>query len=61
MHNPNSFYYICGCYTLIRPRQNITNFVKLSYKLYFDIKLGDQDKKWAPHIVCHICEESLRD
>lgn len=23
--------------------------------------LGDQDKKWAPHIVCHNCEEMLRD
>ena len=60
-HNPNSFCYICGCYTLVRQRRNITNFVKLAYKLYFDNKLGDQDKKWAPHTVCHICEESLRD
>ena len=58
-HNPNSFCYICGCYTLVRQRRNITNFVKLAYKLYFDIKLGD--KKWAPHTVCHICEESLQD
>ena len=29
--------------------------------MYFDIKLGDQDKKWATHTVCHICEESLQD
>ena len=24
------------------------------------MKLGDQDKTWAPHKVCHSCEESLR-
>ena len=30
-------------------------------KAYFQVPLGDQDKKWAPHIVCrHNCEEMLR-
>lgn len=23
------------------------------------MKLGDQEKKWAPHIVCHTCVEHL--
>ena len=27
--------------------------------LHFKIKLGDQDKTWAPHIVCKLCKESL--
>lgn len=61
VNNPDSFCYICGCYTLNRQRRNISSFVKNSYKAYFEISLGDQDKKWAPHSVCHNCEEMLRD
>ena len=36
-------------------------FVKRAYKAYFQILLGDQEKKWAPHIVCHNCDEMRRD
>ena len=53
--------YICGVYTIPRLRRNISLFVKRAYKAYFQVPLGDQDKKWAPHIVCHNCEEMLRD
>ena len=31
-----------------------------AYYTYFKIKLGDQDKTWAPHIICKSCKESLR-
>jgi hypothetical protein len=31
-----------------------------AYKAYFGVSLGDQDKKWAPHVVCHNCQEHLR-
>ena len=48
-------------FTLIRQRRNITSFVRHAYKAYFGLAYGDQDKKWAPHIVCHNCEEMLRD
>ena len=61
VNTPDSFCYICGCYTLVRQRRNITSFVRDAYKSYFGVHLGDQDKKWAPHIVCHNCEEMLRD
>ena len=61
VNSPDSFCYICGCYALIRQRRNITSFVRCAYKSYFGVPLGDQDKKWAPHIVCHNCEEMLRD
>ena len=27
---------------------------------YFGVKLGDQDKNWAPHQVCRTCVENLR-
>ncbi|KAI6651114.1 hypothetical protein LOD99_5465 [Oopsacas minuta] len=29
--------------------QNITEFVDRAYHAYFKVKLGDQDKSWAPH------------
>ncbi|GFV68943.1 uncharacterized protein TNCV_2954081 [Trichonephila clavipes] len=30
------------------------------YFAYFGIKLGDQDKLWAPQVVCSVCVEELR-
>ncbi|GFX82409.1 uncharacterized protein TNCV_2870901 [Trichonephila clavipes] len=30
------------------------------YFAYFDTKLGDQDKSWAPHLVWSVCVEELR-
>ena len=40
--------------------RNITGFVKRAYQAYFEVKLGDQDKSWAPHTVCKTCVEYLR-
>ncbi|KAI6650066.1 hypothetical protein LOD99_6281 [Oopsacas minuta] len=40
--------------------QNITYFVDRAYHAYFKVKLGDQDKSWAPHKVCKSCVELLR-
>ena len=54
MNNPGAFCYICGYF-------DATSFVKRAYKVYFGLTLGDQDKKWIPHIVCHNCEEILHD
>ena len=31
-----------------------------NYFAYFSCKLGDQDKSWAPHVVCKHCTENLR-
>ncbi|PNF16265.1 hypothetical protein B7P43_G11640, partial [Cryptotermes secundus] len=33
--------------------------VKKVYFAYFKLKLGNQDKPWAPHKVCRRCEEDL--
>ena len=60
-NRPDAFCYICGCFTLIRQRRNITTFVRRAYKAYFKRALDDQEKKWAPHFVCHNCEKILRD
>jgi len=41
-------------------RKTISDFVKRAYRAYFKVMLGDQDKPWAPHIVCKPCAEHLR-
>jgi len=59
-NKPDVFCYICGEYTLVPNRNHVTSFIKRAYHAYFDIKLGDQDKAWAPHMVCKTCTEHLR-
>ncbi|GFU03596.1 uncharacterized protein TNCV_2403081 [Trichonephila clavipes] len=60
VNSPNCFCYICGSYTVKKQQRNISNFVRKMSFAYFGIKLGDQDKSWAPHIVCSVCVEELR-
>lgn len=59
-NHPDVFCYICGEYTFLDNRVNISDFIKRAYLGYFGVKLGDQDKAWAPHIVCKTCSEHLR-
>ena len=59
-NNPDAFHCICREYTPKHQRKGITDFVKQSYFVYFDVNLGDQDKPWAPHQVCKTCVENLR-
>ncbi|GBO16541.1 hypothetical protein AVEN_150121-1 [Araneus ventricosus] len=60
-NDPNSFCYSCGEYMLKKQRNTITSFVKKAYFWYFGMKLGDQDKYWAPHFTCRSCVEKLRN
>ena len=41
-------------------RFNVRDFTRRAYEAYFGMKLGDQDKYWAPHEVCKHCTETLR-
>lgn len=59
-NDPNSFCYICGSIILANQRRPINEFVKRVYLAYFKVKLGDQDKGWAPHKVCTVCIATLR-
>ena len=59
-NKPDVFCYICGEYTVVPNRKPVTSFVKRAYHAYFGMKLGDQDKAWAPHMVCKKCTEYLR-
>ena len=60
LNNPNVFCYICRKYTLQSNGKGINAFVKCVYLAYFNVMLGDQDKAWAPHIVCKQFVEHLR-
>jgi len=51
--------YLRGIYIAIK-QERINEFVKRAYLAYFKGMLGDQDKAWAPHIVCKQCVEHLR-
>ena len=53
--HPDVFCYICGCFTVPKQKQNITDLVKKAYLAHFSIKLGDQCKSGAPHKVCRAC------
>ena len=59
-NNADNFCYICGNVVLQGQKSSITSFVKASYFAYFGIKLGDQDKPFAPHVCCQTCVEYLR-
>lgn len=60
VNSPNNFCYICGEFVVKKQQRSITQFVKNVYYAYFGVKLGDQDKTWAPHTVCSTCVEELR-
>ena len=59
-NTPDMFCYICGEYTIAPNRKSVTRFITHAYHTYFGIKLADQDKAWAPHMVRRTCTETLR-
>jgi len=59
VNSADLFCYVCGEVMLASQRRSITPLIKKMYHLYFGYKLGDQDKKWALHIVCKSCAVCL--
>jgi len=59
INNPDNFCYICGLLTTKSQQKSITQLVKTAYNFYFGMKLSDQDKKWAPHVICVSCNSNL--
>ena len=58
-NHPDSFCYICGEFKITDERNRVTKFIQKAYHVYFGVQLGDQDKTWAPHVVCKTCVEHL--
>ena len=59
LNSADCFCYICGKYTPTDQRKNLTHRVKVAYHLYFGCKVGDQDKRWSPHVCCAVCYSGL--
>ena len=61
-HSSDVFCYVCGVFLSAKSlKHRITeanNFCS-AYKAYFGVPVGDQDKKWAPHVVCGSCRSTL--
>ncbi|XP_047496459.1 uncharacterized protein LOC125044058 [Penaeus chinensis] len=49
-NKPNVFCYTCFEYTIVPNGNPVTGFIERAYHAYFGIKLGDQDRAWAPHM-----------
>ena len=60
-NHPDRFCYICGNVILPGRVAKITAVVKQAYHYYFGVKLGDQEKAFAPHVSCKTCIENLRE
>ncbi len=56
----DNFCYICSEVTFVSQKSSITAMVRKAYHLYFVWKIGDHEKKWAPHICCNTCATNLR-
>ena len=59
-NHSDSFCYICGEFKTANNRKSIIDFVRKAYYAYFGMKLGDQNKSRATHVVCKTCVEHLR-
>lgn len=60
-NHPDTFCYVCGSFTPKSQKRSITKDIEKIYRIYFGCPLGDQDKAWAPHIICTACSNGLRD
>lgn len=59
---PDNFCYVCGHYVSSKQlKYNIARDTKYydAYNVYFGMPIGDQDKSWAPHIICKSCRSTL--
>ena len=57
-NKPDVFCCICAEFTIAPNRKPVTSFITRAYHAYFGIKLADQHKAWAPHMVCKACTET---
>jgi len=61
VNSPDNFCYTCGEVTFSTRKRPLTSMLKKAYECYFVCKVGDQDKKWAPHVCCIPCATILRE
>jgi hypothetical protein len=59
VNSSDAFCYICGEVTFKSRRRSFTPLIKKCYESYFGCKVGNQDKRWAPHVCCVTCVKLL--
>ena len=60
-NHPDTFFYVCGSFTRKSEKRSIATDIEKIDGVCFGCPLGDQDKAWAPHIICTACSNGLRD
>ena len=61
-YSADSFCYVCGEFFAKRAKKHCLESsirAKEAYHAYFDMPVGDQDKRWAPHVICEYCRRTL--
>ena len=61
-HDPDNFCFVCGVFLNVKSvKYTIVegNLFCSAYKAYFGVQVGDQDKSWAPQMVCRSCLSTL--
>lgn len=58
-NDANKFCYVCGHFSTKNQKRPITSSVRQFYAAYFGCHIGEQDKIWAPHVVCVTCVNNL--
>ena len=63
IYSADSFCYVCGEFFAKRAKKhclsNCIRAAELAYLHYFGMPVGDQDKRWAPHVICDYCRRTL--
>ena len=61
-YSADSFCYVCGEFFAKRAKKHcLSNCIRAAeaYLHYFGMPVGDQDKRWAPHVICDYCRHTL--
>jgi hypothetical protein len=59
--SPDQFCYVCGCKQKrgMRKISSVGSNIAEAYQSYFGFPITDQDKNWAPHVICNDCRRRL--
>eukprot|EP00096_Caligus_rogercresseyi_P000087 TRINITY_DN1019_c0_g3_i3.p1 TRINITY_DN1019_c0_g3~~TRINITY_DN1019_c0_g3_i3.p1 ORF type:complete len:226 (-),score=-22.57 TRINITY_DN1019_c0_g3_i3:8-685(-) len=58
----DSFCYVCGHFIPLKAKKHSLNgcfTAKQAYHAYFGMQVGQQDKVWAPKVLCSTCRRNL--
>lgn len=58
VNSPDLYCYICGLFTPVNKRKNVTDEIRKEYYDYFNIHIN-QNNHWTPTYICGTCEASL--